>query len=94
MVLISCRDSVDPKGHNAAGRIKLTAKSNDVIRNGTRDLPACSIAPQPGAIVSIVGLFYETVGIYTRIRVYSTEWYRKDLKGFIKYQNTSVRDKC
>jgi hypothetical protein len=38
-----------PQGHNAAGRIRSTKKSND-IDNRTRDLPACSIVPQPTTV--------------------------------------------
>jgi hypothetical protein len=34
-----------PQGHSAAGRIRSTEKSNDLIENQTRDLPACSIVP-------------------------------------------------
>jgi hypothetical protein len=33
-----------------AGRITLTEKSNGLIGNGNRDLPACSIVPQPAAL--------------------------------------------
>jgi hypothetical protein len=36
-----------PQGHNSAGRLRSTEKSNDIIGNRTRDLPACSIVPQP-----------------------------------------------
>jgi hypothetical protein len=36
-----------PQDHSAAGRIRPTEKSNDLIGNRTRDLPACSIVPQP-----------------------------------------------
>jgi hypothetical protein len=36
-----------PQGHSAAGRIRLIEKSNYLIGNRTRDLPACSIVPQP-----------------------------------------------
>jgi hypothetical protein len=36
-----------PKGHSAAGRIRSIEKSNDLIGNGTRDIPVCSIVPQP-----------------------------------------------
>jgi hypothetical protein len=36
-----------PQGHSAAGRIKSTEKSYDLIGNRIRDLPACSIVPQP-----------------------------------------------
>jgi hypothetical protein len=31
-----------PQGHNAAGRIRSIEKSNDLIGNRTRNLPACS----------------------------------------------------
>jgi hypothetical protein len=34
------------QGHNAAGRIRSIKKSDDLIGNRTRDLPACSIVPQ------------------------------------------------
>jgi hypothetical protein len=30
-----------------AGRIKSVEKSNDLIENRTRDIPACNIVPQP-----------------------------------------------
>jgi hypothetical protein len=36
-----------PQGHSAAGRIRSIEKSNDLIGIRTRDLPACSIVPQP-----------------------------------------------
>jgi hypothetical protein len=35
------------QSHSAAGKIRSTEKSRDLIRNGTRDLPACGIVPQP-----------------------------------------------
>jgi hypothetical protein len=35
------------QGHSAAGRIRSTEKSSDLIRNQTRDHPACIIVPQP-----------------------------------------------
>jgi hypothetical protein len=35
------------QGHSAAGRIRSIEKSNDLIGNGTRDLPACNIMHQP-----------------------------------------------
>jgi hypothetical protein len=35
-----------PQGHDASGRIRSIEESNDV-GNRTRDLPACSIVPQP-----------------------------------------------
>jgi hypothetical protein len=36
-----------PQGHSAAGSIRSIEKSNDLIGNRTRDLPACSVVPQP-----------------------------------------------
>jgi hypothetical protein len=36
-----------PQGHSAAGRMKSIEKSKYFIFNRTRDLPACSIVPQP-----------------------------------------------
>jgi hypothetical protein len=42
-----CQRLSRPQGHNAAGRIRSIEKSNDPIGNKTRDLPACSIVPQP-----------------------------------------------
>jgi hypothetical protein len=30
-----------------AGRIRSIEKSNDLIENRTRDLPACSVVPEP-----------------------------------------------
>jgi hypothetical protein len=45
LVLIPVRGR--PQGHTAAGRIMSIEKSNYPIENRTRDLPACSIVPQP-----------------------------------------------
>jgi hypothetical protein len=36
-----------PQGHSAAERIRSIEKSNDLMGNRTRDLPACNIVPQP-----------------------------------------------
>jgi hypothetical protein len=44
LVLISVRGLVD---HSADGRIKSIKKSNYLMRNRTRNLPACSIMPRP-----------------------------------------------
>jgi hypothetical protein len=42
-----CQNLSRPKGHSADGRIRSIEKSNVLIGNRTRDLPACSIVPQP-----------------------------------------------
>jgi hypothetical protein len=42
-----CYRLIRPQGHSAAGRIRSIEKSNHLIGNRTRDLPACSIVPQP-----------------------------------------------
>jgi hypothetical protein len=41
-----------PQGHSAGGRVRSTEKSDDPIGNRTRDLPACSIGPQPSTLSS------------------------------------------
>jgi hypothetical protein len=38
-----------PQCHSAAGRIMSIKNSNDIIGNGTCDLPACSVVPQQAA---------------------------------------------
>jgi hypothetical protein len=40
-----------PQGHRAAGRIRSIEKSNDLIRNRTRDVLPCSIVPQPTTLL-------------------------------------------
>jgi hypothetical protein len=35
------------QGHTAAGSIRSIEKSNELIGNRTRDIPACSMVPQP-----------------------------------------------
>jgi hypothetical protein len=42
-----CQRPSQSKGHSAAGRIMSVKNSSDTIGNQTRDLPACSIVPQP-----------------------------------------------
>jgi hypothetical protein len=42
-----CQRLSQPQGHTAARWIRSIEKSNGLIRNRIRDLPACSIAPQP-----------------------------------------------
>jgi hypothetical protein len=38
--LVYVRRWIDPRGHSAAGRIMSMKNSNDIIGNGTRDIPA------------------------------------------------------
>jgi hypothetical protein len=42
-----CQRLSRPLGYSYAGRNKSIEKTNDVIGNRTRDLPACIIVPQP-----------------------------------------------
>jgi hypothetical protein len=42
-----CQRLNRPYGHSAVGRIRSIGKSYDFIGNRTRDLPVCSIVPQP-----------------------------------------------
>jgi hypothetical protein len=50
VVKLTCRPRfttwVNPKVHSEAGRIRHTEKCNNLIGNGTRNLPICSIVPQ------------------------------------------------
>jgi hypothetical protein len=50
LVLISVKRLRRHQGHSAGGRIRWIEKSNDLIGNRTRDLPASSIVPQPTAL--------------------------------------------
>jgi hypothetical protein len=47
VVLISVKRVSRPQGHSAAGRIIWIRISNDNIGNRSRDLPVCSVVPQP-----------------------------------------------
>jgi hypothetical protein len=39
-----------PQGNTTVGKIKSNKKPNELIGNRTRDLPTCSIVPQPTAL--------------------------------------------
>jgi hypothetical protein len=45
-----CQRLSRTQGHSTAARIRPIEKSNDLIGNRTRDLPACSIVPQPNTL--------------------------------------------
>ena len=47
LVVISVRGSVDPRAIVSAGRVMSMKNSNNTIGYRTRDLPACSVVPQP-----------------------------------------------
>jgi hypothetical protein len=42
-----CKRLSRTQGHSATGRIRSIEKSNGLIGNRTRDIPTCSIVPQP-----------------------------------------------
>ena len=42
-----CYRTSQPQGHRAAGRIMPMKNSFDIIGNRTRNIPACSVVPQP-----------------------------------------------
>jgi hypothetical protein len=42
-----CHRLSRPQGHSAVGRIRSSEKSSDLIGIRSRDLPACSIVPEP-----------------------------------------------
>jgi hypothetical protein len=53
-----CSRQCRPQGHGAAGRIRLTEKSNEPIGNRIRDLPAYSIVPQPTTLPRAPRAYY------------------------------------
>jgi hypothetical protein len=63
--------AVDPMAIREAGRIWSIEKCNDLIGNGTRDLPACSTVPQATTLprASSAPLLFIN---YPSIRVYRT----------------------
>jgi hypothetical protein len=59
-----------PQGHNAAGRIMSTEKSNDLIGNGTHDTPASSMVPLP-----IICSYLSELDIYGKFfALHGCEW--------------------
>jgi hypothetical protein len=50
-----CYRLIGPQDHSAAGRIRSIEKSNNLIGIRTRDVPACSIVPQPTTLTRVPG---------------------------------------
>ena len=48
-----------PQGHSAAGRIMSMKNSSVTIGNLTRDLPTCSVVPQPTALPRSPDILYD-----------------------------------
>jgi hypothetical protein len=71
--LISVTRLSQLQGHSAAGRIRSIEKSNDLIGNRARDLPTCSIMPQPTML--------QRAHTYTRTYTNVVEWSLEDLRG-------------
>jgi hypothetical protein len=46
-----CKRQKRPQDHSTASRIRSIEKFNDLVGNRTRDLPVCSIVPQPTTLL-------------------------------------------
>jgi hypothetical protein len=55
------------EGHSAAGRIGSFEKSNYLIGNRTRDLPACSVEPEPTTLPSVPVIEMKIIKCWTFI---------------------------
>jgi hypothetical protein len=53
-----------PQGHRATGSVKSVEKSSDLFGNRPRDLPVCSIVPQP---TTLLGSFQYLLRVYAKI---------------------------
>jgi hypothetical protein len=62
LVLISVKKLSRPQGHSAAGRIRSIEKIH-LIGTRIRDLPACSIVPQPTTLPSEIKNWYDKFNI-------------------------------
>jgi hypothetical protein len=73
----SCRLS-RPYGHSATGRIRSTNKLNDLIGNLTRDLPACSIVPEPTTLPRApTHLKFKSVYLSSISRNFIFQWFTR-----------------
>jgi hypothetical protein len=75
------------QGHSAGGRIRSIEKSNDFIGIRTRDLPACSIVPQPTTLPcskrendKLVRIWKEMVVASSRYAGIFLKWLRKAMR--------------
>jgi hypothetical protein len=62
-------------GHSAAGEIRSIEKSNDLIGNRTRDLPACGIVPQPTTLPRAPHVIYMDCIILQNIYWVATDYH-------------------
>jgi hypothetical protein len=75
---------VNPRGHNAAGRIMSMKNSSDTFGNRTRDLPVCSAFPQPNALPR-APRFYSHIKIkmrFSKLPFLLTQIFEKSRKCF------------
>jgi hypothetical protein len=63
-----------------AGRIRSIGKSSDLIRNGTHDLLACSIVPQPTMLLLAPLVLHSSLVIY-EVVVFISFRYKKSGSG-------------
>jgi hypothetical protein len=61
-----------------AGRIRSIEKSNDFMGYRTRDLPACSIVPQPTTNKSSVTILIMKVTFFFALHVSTTSGYHQE----------------
>jgi hypothetical protein len=76
-----------------AGRIRSTEKSNDLIGNRTRDLPACGIVLQPTIIprAIIIIMIIITISLIQEITAKETNKINQKLLTDIKANNTAKK---
>jgi hypothetical protein len=71
-----CRRLRRPQGHSTAGRMRSIEKYNGLVGNRTRDLPACSVVPQPTTLPHASTKYKPVATLEILISVLSTKsWY-------------------